>query len=94
MASAKHPLSLHGAPIVRRTADASADRDHGRLTPALVVVAALLALATSSDRGADRPRAMPSPWAAIAGSTRGSDLAVLTDAGLRAALADALSGAR
>lgn len=94
MASAEHPLSLHGAPIARRTADASADGKHGRLMPALVPAAGLLALATSSDRIANRPIASPSPLATVAGWTRGADLALLADTGTRAALAEALSSVR
>ncbi|HVO13788.1 MAG TPA: hypothetical protein VMV26_01185 [Alphaproteobacteria bacterium] len=94
MASAKHPLSLHGAPLARHAADKTIDRDHGRLMPGLVLAAALLALGTSADRGTDTPVAPASQNTAVAAATLRGDLALVADTGTRAALADALSSVR
>ena len=94
MASAKHPLSIHGAPVTRHATDKIADRDHGRLMPWLVLAAALLALGTSTDRGTVAPVAPATSAAATRGAAGNTDLALLADTGTRAALAEALSGVR
>ena len=95
MASAKHHLSLPGAPLTRRAGttiadrDPIANRDHGRLMPWLMLAAALLAVGTASF---DAGPAKPAATAAAPAAPDAGQGALILHAATRAALADAVGG--